>query len=148
MLFRSKTTLVDFLGVGDVGTVVNPRSLHGQLLGGLNLGVGHALTQKWVYDKQYGVPLARRFYQNKPLTMLDIPAVMHTHAMNIPDPETPTGAKGVGEPPVGASYGAVMNAIANAVGVDAFRRAPVTPDLVLTFLEHGTRTHEALTAHI
>ena len=63
----------------------------------LRLRVGHALTQKWVYDKQYGVPLARRFYQNKPLTMLDIPAVMHTHAMNIPDPETPTGAKGVGE---------------------------------------------------
>ena len=143
-----KTHLIDFLGVGDVGTVVNPRSLHGQLLGGLNLGIGHALTQKWVYDKQYGVPLAKRFYQNKPLTMLDIPAVMHTHAMNLADPETPTGAKGVGEPPVGASYGAVMNAIASAVGVDAFRRAPVTPDLVLTFLEHGVRTHDPLTAHL
>jgi CO/xanthine dehydrogenase Mo-binding subunit len=38
------------VAVGDVGTVTNPRSRHGQLLGGINLGVGHALMQKWVYD--------------------------------------------------------------------------------------------------
>jgi CO/xanthine dehydrogenase Mo-binding subunit len=143
-----KTHLLDFLAVGDVGTVVNPRSLHGQLLGGCCLGVGHALTQRWVYDKQYGVALAKRFYQNKPLTILDIPAVMRTHALNLADPETPVGARGVGEPPVGAGYGAVMNAIADAIGPDAFRRAPVTPDLVLSFLEDGVRTHEPLTAHI
>ena len=143
-----KTHLLDFLAVGDVGTVIHPRSLHGQLLGGCCLGVGHALTQKWVYDKQYGVPLAKRFYQNKPLTLLDIPAVMRTEALNLADPETPVGARGVGEPPVGAGYGAVMNAIADAVGEEAFRRAPVTPDIVLTFLEHGVRTHDPLTAHL
>jgi CO/xanthine dehydrogenase Mo-binding subunit len=143
-----KTHLLDFLAVGDVGTVIHPRSLHGQLLGGCCLGIGHALTQKWVYDKQYGVPLAKRFYQNKPLTLLDIPAVMRTEALNLADPETPVGARGVGEPPVGAGYGAVMNAIADAVGEDAFRRAPVTPDIVLTFLEHGIRTHDPLTAHL
>ena len=111
-----KTTLVDYLAVADVGTVINPRSLHGQILGGINLGVGHALQQKWVYDQHYGVPLAKRFYHNKPLTILDIPATMHTLALGMPDPETPTGARGVGEPPVGAGYGSVMNAIASAVG--------------------------------
>mgnify|MGYP000461652022 CR=1 FL=1 len=58
------------------------------------------------------------------------------------------GARGVGEPPVGAAYGAVMNAIANAVGEDAFRRAPVTPDVVLMTLEHGRRMHEPLQAHL
>src|SRR5262249_56939631 len=36
-----KTTLVDYLAVRDIRTVVNPRSLHGQMLGGLNLGVRH-----------------------------------------------------------------------------------------------------------
>jgi xanthine dehydrogenase molybdenum-binding subunit len=143
-----KTTLLDFLTVGDVGTVINPRSLHGQLLGGINLGIGHALTQKWVYDKQYGVPLAKRFYQNKPLTILDIPSSMRTEALGIADPETPVGARGVGEPPVGAGYGAVLNAIADAVGVDVFRRAPVTPDIILTSLEAGHRVHESLTAHL
>jgi CO/xanthine dehydrogenase Mo-binding subunit len=142
------TRVVDYLAVGDVGTVVNPRSLHGQLLGGINLGIGHALTQRWVYDTQYGIPLAKRFYHNKPLTMLDIPAEMHTEALGIPDPETPTGARGVGEPPVGAGYGSVMNAIADALGEEVFRRAPVTADLVLTWIEHGKRLHNPLAAHI
>jgi CO/xanthine dehydrogenase Mo-binding subunit len=140
--------VIDYLAVADVGTVVNPRSLHGQILGGINLGIGHALQQKWVYDAQYGVPLAKRFHQNKPLTILDIPAEMHTAALDIPDPETPVGARGVGEPPVGAGFGSVLNAIADAIGEEAFRRAPVTADIVITSLEHGKRLHEPLAAHI
>src|SRR4029453_16136896 len=68
-----KVTLVDYLSVGDVGKVVNPRSLTAQLNGGSCLGIAHALCQKWVIDPQYGVTLARRFHYNKPLTILDIP---------------------------------------------------------------------------
>jgi len=147
-LETGRTRLVDYLAVADVGTVINPRSLHGQILGGINLGIGHALQQKLVYDPQYGVALAKRFYHNKPLTILDIPAVMRTEAVGLPDPETPVGARGVGEPPVGAGYGSVMNAIADAVGEDIFRRAPVTADIVLMSLEHGHRMHEPLAAHI
>jgi CO/xanthine dehydrogenase Mo-binding subunit len=140
--------LVDYLAVGDVGSVINPRSLHGQLLGGICLGVGHALSQKWAYDRQYGVALARRFHHNKPLTILDIPDKMHTVALGLADPETPVGARGVGEPPVGAGFGAVMNAIADAVGDEVFRRAPVTADLILMSLEHGRRMHVPLTPHV
>ena len=80
--------------------------------------------------------LARRFHYNKPLTIMDIPQ-MKAVALEIPDPETPIGAKGVGEPPVGAGYGAVLNAIADAIGVEAFRRAPVTSDVVLQSLTTG-----------
>ena len=69
-------------------------------------------------------------------------------ALDLADPETPVGARGVGEPPVGAGYGAVLNAIADAVGVDVFRRAPVTADIVLMSLEHGRRMHEPLRAHV
>jgi CO/xanthine dehydrogenase Mo-binding subunit len=143
-----KVVLIDYLGMGDVGTVVNPRSLGGQIKGGSCLGIAHALCQKWVIDPQYGLSLATRFHYNKPLTILDIPAKMQWAALDLADPETPVGARGVGEPPVGAGYGAVVNAIADAVGVDAFRRAPVTPDLVLMTLEHGRRMHEPLRAHI
>jgi CO/xanthine dehydrogenase Mo-binding subunit len=141
-------TLVDFLSVGDVGTVVNPRSLIAQLHGGCCLGIAHALFQKLVYDPHYGVSLARRFHHNKPLTILDVPVNMQAAALGIPDPGTPTGAKGVGEPPVGAGYGAVLNAIADAIGVDAFRRAPVTSDIVLQSLTEGRRTHPPLQAHV
>ena len=139
--------LVDFHAVGDVGTVVNPRSLTAQLNGGCCLGIAHALFQKTVYDPHYGLMLSRRFHNNKPMTILDIPQ-MHSTALDIADPETPVGARGVGEPPVGAGFGAVLNAIADAIGVDAFRRAPVTSDVVLMSLTHGKRMHEPLQSHI
>ena len=143
-----KVDLVDFLSVGDVGTVVNPRSLHGQLNGGVCLGIAHALCQNLVIDPQYGLMLSRRFHHSKPLSILDIPASMPTVALGLADPETPVGARGVGEPPVGAGYGAVMNAIADAVGVDVFRRAPVTADIVLMSLEHNQRMHDPLRHHM
>ncbi len=147
-LETGKPTLIDFLGMADVGSVINPRSLAAQINGGVCLGIGHALCQKWVYDPHYGVPLAKRFHYNKPLSILDIPTHLQTGAVELPDPETPVGARGVGEPPVGAAYGAVMNAIADAIGVDAFRRSPVTPDIILMSLEHGRRMHDALQAHL
>jgi xanthine dehydrogenase molybdenum-binding subunit len=141
--------LLAYTAVADVGTVVNPRSLGGQILGGSCLGIGHALTQKTVYDQQYGVPLAIRFHFNKPLTILDVPADRMEHAaLDIPDPETPVGARGVGEPPVGAGVGAVLAAIADAVGDDVFSRSPVTPDMILASLEAGHRAHDVLTAYI
>jgi len=74
--------------------------------------------------------------------------VMRTEVVGLADPETPVGARGVGEPPVGAGYGSVMNAIADAVGEEIFRRAPVTADIVLMSLEHGHRMHDALASHV
>ena len=139
--------VIDYTAIADVGTVLNPRSLKGQLFGGSMLGLGHAKTQRWAYDQHYGVALARRFYQNKPPTILDAPLNFTGEAVGLPDPETPTGVRGVGEPPVGAAYGAIMNAIADAVGDEIFRKSPVSPDIILTALENGgQRTHEALTA--
>ena len=41
-----KYHLIDFLAVADVGTVINPRTLHAQTLGGAMLGIGHAISQK------------------------------------------------------------------------------------------------------
>jgi CO/xanthine dehydrogenase Mo-binding subunit len=143
-----KATVVDFLSVGDVGTVINPRSLGGQINGGICLGIGHALFQNVVYDRQYGMALAKRFHHNRPLTILDIPPQLSWEALNLPDPETPVGARGTGEPPVGAGYGAVISAIADAVGVDVFRRTPVTPDIILMSLEHGRRMHDPLGSHV
>ena len=141
-------SILDLTAVADVGTVINPRSLQGQTFGGVMLGIGHAISQKWVYDQHYGVPLAKRFYNSKPPTILDAPRAFSFGAVGIADPETPVGARGIGEPPVGAGCGAVLNAIASAIGDDKFRRMPVTADMVLEALENGRPMHEALTANI
>jgi CO/xanthine dehydrogenase Mo-binding subunit len=143
-----KYELLDYLGVADVGTVLHPRSLGGQILGRSTLGIAHAIGQHWVYDKHYGVPLARRFYQNKPPTMLDVPQKMAWHAMDIPDPGTPVGSRGIGEPPVAAGCNAILNALRDALGDDVIRRAPVLLDQILTSLESGHPAYETLTMNI
>ena len=73
---------------------------------------------------------------------------MQWEALNIPDPETPVGARGIGEPPVGAGACAILNAISAALGDDVFRRAPVTADVILASLEAGRPADEPLTANI
>jgi xanthine dehydrogenase molybdenum-binding subunit len=143
-----KYFIVDFLAYADVGSVLHPRALGGQVLGRSVLGMGHAIGQKWVYDPHYGAMLSKRFYQNKPPTILDVPVDMQWGALDIPDPETPVGARGVGEPPVGGGCASILNALSDALGDEIFRRAPVNADTILTSLEAGHPTQPPLTAHI
>src|SRR5579871_3252445 len=147
-LETGKYYIVDYLGVADVGTIVHPRALGGQILGRSMLGIGHAIGQKWVYDQHYGLPLAKRFHHNKPPTILDAPVNMQWAALDIPDPETPIGARGIGEPPVGAGCMAIINALTDALGDEVIRRAPVTADIILASLETGKPAGEPLTAHV
>jgi xanthine dehydrogenase molybdenum-binding subunit len=140
--------ILDYVTVADVGTVLNPRGLEGQLHGGAIMGIGHTRCQKWVYDQQYGVPLAKRFHYNKPPTILDIPGRMEWDAVHLPDPQTPVGAKGVAEAAVGAGAAALRCALADAVGDDLMRRTPVTTDLLLASLEAGRRVDQGLTTHV
>jgi CO/xanthine dehydrogenase Mo-binding subunit len=140
--------IVDFLAVADVGTVIHPRALGGQILGRSTLGIAHAIGQKWVYDQHYGLPLAKRFHYNKPPTILDLPVDMRWSALDIPDPETPVGARGIGEPPVGGGCCAILNALSDALGDEVFRRAPVNLDTILASLEAGRPMQDGLKAHI
>lgn len=141
-------TLLDYTAIADVGTILHPNTLGGQVLGRSILGMGHSLAQKTVYDQHYGLPLANRFYQNRPPTILDVPRTMTWEALNIPDPETPVGARGIGEPPVAAGACAILNALSDALGDEVYRRAPVGLDTILMALEHGRPMQEPLTAHI
>jgi CO/xanthine dehydrogenase Mo-binding subunit len=129
-------SVIDYTAVADCGTVLHPRSLRGQVFGGTLLGIAHATGHRWVYDKRYGVSVGRRFYNHRPPTILDAPRFQFA-ALDIPDPQTPVGVRGIGEPPVGAAYGAVVNALIDALGEEAFRTTPVTADAVLTALESG-----------
>jgi xanthine dehydrogenase molybdenum-binding subunit len=143
-----KYYIVDFLASADVGTVIHPRALGGQVLGRSTLGIGHAIGQKWVFDPHYGEMLSRRLYQSKPPTILDVPVDMQWTALDIPDPETPVGARGVGEPPVAGGCASILNALSDALGDEIFQRAPVNADTILTSLEAGRPMQHPLMAHI
>jgi xanthine dehydrogenase molybdenum-binding subunit len=143
-----KYYIIDFLASADVGTVIHPRALGGQVLGRSVLGIGHAIGQKWVFDPHYGEMVSKRFHHNKPPTILDVPVDMQWSALDIPDPETPVGARGVGEPPVGGGCASILNALSDALGDEIFQRAPVNADTILTSLEAGRPMQHPLTAHI
>jgi CO/xanthine dehydrogenase Mo-binding subunit len=139
----------DYLAVSDVGTVIHPHSLGGQMLGGSIQGIGHVRSQKFVYDTHYGAALAKRMYNNKPPTILDMPEKMAWDAVNLPDPSNPIGAKGIGEPSVGGGGGVIMCALAAAVGDGIIRRTPVHPEMILTaFANGGKPQYEPLKSFI
>ena len=143
-----KYYIVDFLAYADVGTVIHPAALGGQVLGRSTLGIGHAIGQKWVFDPHYGAMVSTRFYQNKPPTILDVPVDMKWGTVGIADPETPVGARGIGEPPVGGGCASILNALSDALGDEIFQRAPVNLDTILTSLEAGRPMQNPLMAHI
>ena len=143
-----KYYIVDFLAYADVGSVIHPAALGGQILGRSILGIGHAIGQKWVFDPHYGIMVSKRFHHSKPPTILDVPVNMQWEALDIPDPETPVGARGIGEPPVGGGCASILNALSDALGDEIFQRAPVNADTILTSLEAGRPMQHPLVAHI
>jgi CO/xanthine dehydrogenase Mo-binding subunit len=138
----------DLVAVTDCGTVVHPRSLGAQCFGGTIQGMGMAMSQRWVFDPQYGVPFANRLYTARPPSILDIPQVMRWDAVGIPDPTTPVGAKGIGEPSVGAGSAMMTTAIADAMGGACLCRTPLTPDMILAELEGRPLPFGPLDQHV
>ena len=142
--------LKDYKVSSDAGTVVNPRTFAAQLHGGGVQGFGVARGQKWVYDRRWGLHVSKRFYSNRPPTILDVPheREMAWVAAGEPDPFNPLGARGIGEAPQGAGAGAVLCAVANALGEDGyFNRTPIMTDMILTKLEGLPEPHSRLATH-
>lgn len=139
--------LKEYVGVTDCGTVIHPRSLGAQVFGGSIQGMGMAMTQRWVFDPQWGVPFANRLYTARPPGFLDIPADLKWGAVDIPDPQDPVGAKGIGEPPVGAGAAALTSAVADAMGGRCVCRTPLTPDILLAEIE-GRPMYGRLDQHV
>ena len=142
--------LKDYKVASDAGTIVNPRTFAAQLHGGGVQGFGVARGQKWVYDRRWGLHVSKRFYSNRPPTILDVPheREMEWVAAGEPDPFNPLGARGIGEPSQGAGAGAVLCAVANALGEDGyFNRTPIMTDMILTRLNGLPEPHSRLATH-
>lgn len=140
--------VIDLVAVTDCGTVIHPRSLGAQCFGGTVQGMGLAMSQRWVFDPQYGVPFANRLYTARPPSILDIPTNYEWDAVHIPDPTTPIGAKGIGEPSVGAGSAMMTTAVADAMGGLCLCRTPLTPDMILAELEGRPLPFGRLDQHV
>jgi CO/xanthine dehydrogenase Mo-binding subunit len=117
----------------DVGTPINPAWVRGQLLGGLHMGLGYALTETVLYDKEDGHVLNPNFVDYKLLTPLDMPKT-ETFLADTNEPDGPFGAKGVGEGALNPVPAAVFNAVASAIGARIFT-SPLSPEKVLHALK-------------
>ena len=119
--------ILNFWASHDVGKVLNPVGLEGQVEGGVVQGIGWALWEDMVTVNgkvqnptflDYRIPGAR-----------DIPPI-NVSFVETNDPRGPYGAKGIGEPALNPAAAAVANAIYNAIGI-RFKSLPITPEKVL-----------------
>ncbi|HET7812586.1 MAG TPA: xanthine dehydrogenase family protein molybdopterin-binding subunit [Steroidobacteraceae bacterium] len=123
--------IVELVSVADCGTVIHPMGVQTQIKGGAVQGIGMATLERLVFDPQNGLPANVGLHQQKPASYLDLPLEMHTDVVDKPDPSNPVGAKGIGEPLMGASASALLCAISDALGGHVFNRTPVLPDMIV-----------------
>src|SRR5271170_293207 len=121
-----------YTAIQDVGRAIHPSYVEGQIQGGVTQGVGWALNEEYIYDKNgrldnpgfldYRIPVAS-----------DLPMI-EAVLIEVPNPRHPFGARGVGEVPIVPPMAAVANAIADAIGT-RMRDLPMSPPKVRKALD-------------
>jgi carbon-monoxide dehydrogenase large subunit len=106
--------LVGYVVVDDVGTVINPLTLKGQVHGGLAQGIGQILMEQVAYDRASGQLLSASF-MDYAMPRADVMCGIEIHENPVPTKTNPLGAKGAGEAGCVGSLPAVMIAIMNAL---------------------------------
>ena len=136
--------ILSYTGSIDCGTVIHPQSLATQIKGGAVMGIGLASKERIVYDPQNGVAANVGFYQAKPPSYLDVPATMEWTAVDIADPQSPLGTRGMGEPVMGCAASAMISAISDALGGHYFNRTPIVTDMIVNALAGQEQSHKPL----
>jgi carbon-monoxide dehydrogenase large subunit len=126
-----KVTIIDWASAEDVGRVLHPRMLEGQIQGGIAQGIGYALGEELMFDSSgimlnasmvdYQVPTAPMVPHFDPKKLI---------ALESHDPTYPLGNKGVGESGMTPAAAAVACAIFDAIGAPVMS-LPLTPEKVL-----------------
>ncbi len=107
----------------DVGKALNPALVEGQMHGGTAQGIGWALLEELSHDENG--QLRGGSFAEYALPSTDQVPPIETLIVEVPAPDGPFGAKGIGEPPVCGVPGAIANAIAAATGRPAAGAADV-----------------------
>lgn len=136
--------ILEYTGAIDCGTVIHPQSLSNQIKGGAVMGIGLASKERIVYDPQNGVAANVGFYQAKPPSYLDVPPTMEWGAVDIADPQSPLGTRGMGEPVMGCAASALVSAISDALGGHYFNRTPIVTDMIVNALAGRQQSHKPL----
>ncbi len=108
--------LVRYVTVDDVGRVINPMIVAGQVHGGIAQGVGQALFEECVYDPDSGQLVSGTFMDYGLPRADDLPSFIAA-SEGVPAPSNPLGVKGAGECGTTPATAAVINAIADALGI-------------------------------
>jgi CO/xanthine dehydrogenase Mo-binding subunit len=125
-----KVRVLRIVAAHDVGRAINPMYVEGQIEGGIQMGVGYALTEELQVHE--GRVLNPSFLDYRLPTAPDMPKI-ETVIVETADPEGPFGAKGVGEMGGTPTAAAIANAIYDAVGV-RIMHLPITGERMLRAL--------------
>ena len=120
--------ILRFLSANDSGRVMSGLTYESQVIGGITMGIGLAMTEVRILDgNQTGRILSGNWHDYKIPTASDVPAEIASVPIDLPDNEAnTTGAKGLGEPVTIPTAAAVANAVYNATGV-RITATPISP---------------------
>ena len=106
--------VVEYVAVEDVGRIINPGTLHSQVLGAIVQGLGSATLEHLVYDEE-GQLLTGSLASYLMPTAADFPNIKAIALERYPSPTNPLGAKGAGEGGIIPVGGVIANAVASAL---------------------------------
>ena len=123
-----KVEILRYTATQDAGKAVHPSYVEGQMQGGVTQGIGWALNEEYIYDKEGRLTNAS-FLDYRMPTCLDLPMI-DTVIVEVPNPGHPYGVRGVGEVPIVPPPAAIANAIYRAIGV-RMKELPMSPGRIL-----------------
>jgi aerobic carbon-monoxide dehydrogenase large subunit len=132
--------IVRYVVIDDVGTVVNPIGLKGQIHGGVAQGLGQALMEQVVYDRESGQNLTGSF-MDYAMPRADTMPYMEITSNPVPTKRNPLGAKGAGEAGTVGALPAIVNAVIDALaplGVKSLEM-PATPARIWQAIREAPR---------
>ncbi len=127
-----KVTVLRFVAAQDVGRAIHPKYVEGQIQGGVVQGIGWALNEEYIYDKNGRLSNAGFLDYRIPVAS-DLPMI-EAVIVEVPNPLHPFGVKGVGEANIVPPMAAMANAIFQATGC-RMTELPMSPPKVLAAID-------------
>jgi CO/xanthine dehydrogenase Mo-binding subunit len=124
--------ILRFVAAQDVGRAIHPKYCEGQIHGGVVQGIGWALNEEYIYDKQGRLANAGFLDYRIPVAS-DLPMI-EAILVEVPNPNHPYGVKGVGEANIVPPMAAIANAIQQATG-KRLTELPMAPHKVLAAID-------------